>query len=71
MQEASIYVLGTIYFWKVSRHWIYFCLMGYAFQLASLILLIWVPESPRYLVKVGKLEEARKVFQIIASWNGT
>ena len=30
-----------------------------------------MPESPRYLVKVGRLDDARKVFQTIATWNGT
>lgn len=69
VQEAMIYVVGTIYFWKISKHWFWYCLIGYIWQAISVIFLIWMPESPRYLISVGKLDEAKKVFQTIAWWN--
>ena len=28
-QEAMIYILGTLYFWKISKHWFYFTSIGY------------------------------------------
>ena len=31
--------------------------------------MIWVPESPRYLVSSGKLEQAKTAFETIAAWN--
>lgn len=31
--------------------------------------MIWVPESPRYLVSAGRLDEARQAFATIARWN--
>ena len=69
IQEVLIYVFCTVYFWKISKHWIYFCLGGYAWNIISLICLFWVPESPRYLASSGKLKEARIAFEQIARWN--
>ena len=43
--------------------------MGMAWNFISLFLMIWVPESPRYLVATGRLEEAHKAFETIAWWN--
>jgi len=68
-QEALIYVFATIYFWKISRHWFWFVLIGFVWQILSCVLLFWMPESPRYLITVGKLEEARKAFSVIARFN--
>jgi hypothetical protein len=31
--------------------------------------MIWVPESPRFLISTGRIDEARKVFTLIAKWN--
>lgn len=69
VQEALIYALSTIYFWKISKDWFWFCLVGYVWNLISIVFLVWVPESPRYLVSVGKLEDARKALAEIAKWN--
>mmetsp|Transcript_34047 Transcript_34047/g.42013 ORF Transcript_34047/g.42013 Transcript_34047/m.42013 type:complete len:274 (+) Transcript_34047:590-1411(+) len=69
IQEASIYVFATLYFWKISTHWFYFVIIGFFFNLISLVLLFFLPESPRYLISVGKLEEARKGFAKIAALN--
>ena len=65
-----IYIVATIYFWKINKHWFWFVLVGYIWNLISLIGLAWMPESPRFLVAAGKLQAARKAFQTIAKWNG-
>ena len=69
VQDSSIYVLATLYFWKISTHWIYFCSVGYCWQIISVVFLFWMPESPRFLISVGKFDEARKAFATIAKWN--
>ena len=50
VQEAMIYVIGTLYFWQISKHWFWYCLVGYIWNIISVIFLVWMPESPRYLV---------------------
>lgn len=63
VQEALIYVICTVYFWQISKHWIYYCLCGYVWNVMSVVFLFWVPESPRYLASAGKMKEARQVFE--------
>ena len=62
-------MIGTIYFWKISTQWFWYCIIGYIWQIISVVFLVWMPESPRYLVSVGKLNEAKKAFATIAWWN--
>ena len=50
ISECSIYLFATIYFWQISRHWIYFDLVGYVLCLWSTITTLFLPESPRFLV---------------------
>ena len=69
MLEAFIYVLATLYFWKVNKHWFYFVLIGYTWNVISVVGMYWMPESPRFLLNVGKREEAFRAFQTIAKWN--
>lgn len=69
IQEALIYVLATTYFWKISKHWFYFVLVGLIYNVSCIFLLYFIPESPRYLVNAGKLEQARKAFEKIAMFN--
>ena len=70
VQEVMIYVLAIIYFWKISTHWFWFCLFGLVFQSVSVILMFWVPESPRFLITSGKYDEARKSLTKISKFNG-
>ena len=69
VQEAMIYVLATLYFWKISQHWFPFTFIGYCWNVISIVLQIWVPESPRWLISAGRIDEARKAFEVIAMFN--
>ena len=64
-----VYVIATIYFWKISKLWYPFVAIGYVWNIISIILMFWVPESPRWLVSAGKLDEAREAFEVVAKWN--
>ena len=70
VQEAFIYVFATIYFWVISKHWFYFGLIGYFFCIGSVTLLFFMPESPAFLINVGKIERANMIFAKIAKING-
>ncbi|ODM94865.1 Organic cation transporter 1 [Orchesella cincta] len=37
----------------------------------SYLLLPWIPESPRWLLSVGKIEKVQEILKNIAKWNGT
>ena len=62
MQEALIYLVAVIYFWKISTHCFWYVLVGAIWQVISVIMLFFMPESPRYLITAGRNEEARQAF---------
>lgn len=62
-------MVAIIYFWLISKHWIYYTLVGYVWQIVGTLLVCLLPESPRFLVSMGKLKEAKKSFETIAKWN--
>ena len=45
-------------------------MIGFLMQIVGNILCYWVPESPKYLFKKGKVEATVKVLKSIASANG-
>lgn len=50
--EGTILLQGTIYFWFISKDWIYFTLFGFALQCWNCIAILFVPESPRWLIEL-------------------
>ena len=69
VQEVGIYVFAVIYFWKISTHWFWFIFIGLIFQCISIVMMLFMPESPRWLINVGRYEEAEKAFQLISKYN--
>ena len=49
--EGSVLLLGTLYFWFVSKDWIYFTMIGFAMQIWCCISILFLPESPRLLIE--------------------
>lgn len=58
-------VVPTAYSWKIPSY-----LQGFL-PLVEIICMFWVPESPRYLVSKGKLDQAEKVLLKYHTGNGT
>lgn len=63
-------LIGTVYFWKISKHWqgieVYAATLGFIALVGA-----WVmPESPKYLITMKKYDEARKAITFIAKVNG-
>lgn len=69
--EAIINIAITVYFFKMNGHWQWLLLVGFGMNIVALVFLIWLPESPRFLVNSGRLDEAKKAFEVIAWWNKT
>ena len=57
MVEASIYLLATIYFWLICKDWFYFALIGFVLNLFSAVCAWFMPESPRFLLSKGHIDE--------------
>ena len=69
IQEALIYITCVVYFWQISNDWFYYSLIGYSWNAISVICMFWIPESPRYLIGAGKIDEAKEALAYIAKWN--
>ena len=70
MTEGLICAFAPLYFWKISKNWapIFYC--GYSVCILSIICSAILPESPRLLVELGKLDEAKRSFNRMAKLNG-
>jgi hypothetical protein len=62
-------ILIGVYFHYVSRYWLWFCLVGVAFNAISLVGIFLIPESPEYLYCFYKFGECREIVLKIAEWN--
>ena len=68
-EGSLIYMACTIYFWKVSRDWFNFQLVGYILCLLTTALSFFMPESPRFLLAHGRIEEFKKAIDLVAKIN--
>ena len=70
IQAPLITLLATIYFAFISKHWFWFVLVGFITLICVDISAVWLPESPKYLLKMGRKFEAVLILQRIAKSNG-
>ena len=68
--EAAVYVMISLFFWKVSREWQLLQIPNATGSMISLICICLMPESPRWLVSEGRYDDARAVFRKIGVYNG-
>jgi hypothetical protein len=70
MFESVIYFFICIYFSFINRTWQYLQIPNLIFCISGIIFLVWMPESPKFLVAQKKFVEARAVFTWIGLKNG-
>ena len=71
VNNALSYFWATLYFWFVSKDSFKLLAAGYAINVAAVIGIYYLPESPAFLVKSGRIKEATKAFLYIANFNKT
>ena len=67
--EAFIPFMCALYFWQVSKEWLYVFLVGYAMQLFGLVAVFVLPESPNLSLEMGRLNELQATLEMVARWN--
>ena len=68
--EAMTYFIATVYFWKVSKDWYNIVALGYFMTLFACFGSFLLPESPRLLIELKRIDEAKLNLDTIARWNG-
>ena len=48
--DGLTYLVVSMYFWVISKHWFYIIFVAYIFQIVGAVLSWFLPESPVYLI---------------------
>ena len=67
--DCTTYLFVVIYFWLISKHWVGILLVGYVVQIIGAVSAWCLPESPPFLLSMGRYQEVAKVFARIARFN--
>lgn len=68
--DGGILILDYFYFFFVSKDWLYLHLFLLLMGVASFVVMFILPESPKYLLSMGKHQEALNALETIAKFNG-
>ena len=69
MADACIPLWLSIYFWRITKYWIYFYYVSLVIWGVNCILWFLIPESPRWLVSKQRSNEAKSILNKIAIIN--
>jgi Sugar (and other) transporter len=59
--NGSIALIGCLYFYCISKYWVWLQLFGWSLNLIVVVALFFVPESPKYLLAKKRWQEAREI----------
>ena len=62
-------VYTVIYYWFISKNWIYINAFGTLLTVVSAVGVWFLPESPKFFISRKRYDEARKSINIIAKVN--
>ena len=68
--DGSIGLFATVWLMTVSIHWENFVFIGLILQIYACCAVWFLPESPIYLLKAGRISELKDALKKIAKWNG-
>lgn len=71
INEGTVALYATLWFAVISINWVPFISIGYGISIAVCITTYFLPESPCWLVNRRLYDEADKVWEYIAKFNGT
>jgi hypothetical protein len=60
---------ASLYFMYASKNWQYLYFFSVCVAAAALFMILKLPESPKFLVKVKKYDKAREVLRLMAKKN--
>jgi MFS family permease len=70
VNNAAVGVFGCLYFWKISKNWLWLEIFAGSMGLLSAVAaLILMPESPKFLISQKKYDKARDAVNRIAKFN--
>ena len=67
--SSSVTIQSTLYFYFISKYWVWFQIFGWTLNLIAVVGVIFMPESPKYLLTKKKYDECRKVLSLIGKFN--
>ena len=67
--DSLVALGGVVYFVFLSKNWLWFVLIGYVLTVVGMVGSLLIPETPKYLMKVGKVAEFERVMNKIAGLN--
>jgi Sugar (and other) transporter len=68
--NAGVSLIGTIYFWKISKNWVWIEIFACSLGAFAMIGAFIMPESPKFLITRKRFDEAREAISTIARVNG-
>jgi hypothetical protein len=68
--SSFITVLSAFYFYFISKYWVWFQVFGWGLNLIVILGVMFIPESPKYLITMKRYDDCRRVITIIGKING-
>ena len=70
MFDMVVYMVTVLYFWKISIEWVPYYSIALVFNGVAFCGSLWLPESPRMLLELGREDEAIANLERMANFNG-
>jgi len=61
MLYGIIPIFACLYFFFISKYWLWFQVFGFLLNLLVVVAMFWVPESPKWLLGKRRYNDAREV----------